>query len=327
MTLLSSDIAGVQLPEAPASGVCDLCVVVLSYRNEDTICAAIDSLLGQGEQLEVVVSHSGGGPTAAILDDYGAAIRVVASRALRLPGAARNVGVAASRAPYVAFLAGDCQALPGWAGGRLERHRAGARAVASALVPLERSPSAWASFLLQHNTRMAHLRLAPHFRFGVSYARDVLEQHGPFLETLRHGEDAALNTRLLLAGVDIEWAPDVVTAHSHPESVKELLADQYRRGRLFASLSGSATWQALNAGHVLLNAPAAVWRASRPGSPLRGAQLARLTPLLAAGALATAAGAIRGGLPRDGLAERAANARRQLRLRRARHALKGLWSS
>jgi hypothetical protein len=174
---------------------------------------------------------------------------------------------------------------------------------------------------------MAHLRLAPHFRFGVSYARDVLERYGPFLETLRHGEDAALNAKLLLAGVEIEWAPDVVTAHSHPSSVGHLLADQYRRGRILASLSGTTVWQALNVGHVLLHAPAAVWRASRPGSPVRGTQLARLTPLLAAGALATAAGAVRAGLPRDGSAERAANARRQLRLRRARHVLGGRWSS
>src|SRR5207248_375707 len=115
---------------------------------------------------------------------YGTAVEVVASPVRRLPGAARNAGVAASQAPYVAFLAGDCLALPGWAEARLERHRAGAGAVASALVPLERSGPAWASFLLQHNTRMAHLRMAPHFLFGVSYTREVLEEHGPFLESL-----------------------------------------------------------------------------------------------------------------------------------------------
>jgi GT2 family glycosyltransferase len=170
---------------------------------------------------------------------------------------------------------------------------------------------------------MAHLQMPAHFRFGVSYAREALERHGPFLETLRHGEDVALNARLLLAGIEIEWAPDVVTAHSHPGSVRELLADQYRRGRVRASLSGSATWQALSVGHVLLDAPAAFWRATRPGSAIRGRQLARLTPLLLAGALATAAGTARGGLPRDGAAERAANLRRKLRLQRGLQALRG----
>ncbi|MGZ8692185.1 MAG: glycosyltransferase [Gaiellaceae bacterium] len=315
-----------QPSEAHSEGACDLCVVVLSYGNEDTICAAIDSLLTQGEPLEIVVSHSGGGRTEALLERYGAAVKVVASPATRLPGAARNAGVAASRAPYVAFLAADCRALPGWATGRLERHRAGARAVASALIPLERSSPALASFLLQHNTRMAHLQMAPHFRFGVSYTRGMLDEYGPFLETLRHGEDVALNSKLLLAGVGIEWAPDVVTAHSHPESMKELLTDQYRRGRQFASLSGSTVWQALAVGHVLLDAPAAVWRASRAGSPFARARLARVTPLLAVGALATAAGTARGGLPRDGVAERAANLRRRLRLRRAWHVVRSLWS-
>jgi GT2 family glycosyltransferase len=327
MRLLSSDIAAVQLSEAISQGACDLCVVVLSYRNERTICDAVDSLLEQGEPLEILVSHSGGGATESLLERYGAAVKVVASEARRLPGAARNAGVAASRAPYVAFLAGDCRALPGWATGRLERHRAGARAVASALAPLERGRAAWASFLLQHNTRMAHLRMPAHFRFGVSYSRDALERYGPFLETLRHGEDVALNTKLLLDGVEIEWAPDVVTAHSHPDSVKDLLFDQYRRGRIFASLSGSALWQTLSIGHVLMNAPAALWRATRPGSAIPAREVARLTPLLLAGALATAAGTARGGLPRDGMAERAANARRRLRLKGARRMLRSLWSA
>jgi hypothetical protein len=217
----------------------------------------------------------------------------------------------------VAFLAADCRAMPGWGRGRLARHRAGAGAVASALVPLDPSPASLASFLLQHNTRMGHLALPPHFRFGVSYARDLLDRHGPFVETLRHGEDVALNTRLLRAGVEIQWAPEVVTGHRHPTTIGGLLRDQYARGRIRASLSGDRLWQALSVGHVLMDAPAALWRATRPASPVSRSELVRATPLLAIGALATAAGTARGGLPRDGTAEREANLRRRIRLERA----------
>jgi hypothetical protein len=101
-----------------------------------------------------------------------------------------------------------------------------------------------------------------------------------------------------------------------------LLSDQYRRGRLRASLSGSAPWQAVSAGQAVLDAPAGIWRAARPGSPFRFRQLAGLAPFLMAGALATAAGTVRGGLPRDGAAERAVNRHRTLRLQRGLEVLR-----
>jgi GT2 family glycosyltransferase len=299
---------------APAA---DLCVVVLSYRNEDTVLDALDSLLAQDEPVELVVSHSGGGPTPALLAERHPAIPVFAQAKRRLPGAARNAGVAGTRAPFVAFLAADCRALPGWVAGRLAHHRAGAGAVASALVPHSYRAPSLASFLLQHNTRMQHLQLAPHFRFGVSYERTVLDRHGPFVETLRHGEDVAMNTRLLMAGTDIVFAPDVLTAHVHPTSVRELLSDQFRRGQLRAALAGDVLWQAISVGHVLTDAPAAIWRGSRPNSALSRWDLVRVAPLLLAGALATAAGTARGGLQRDAEGVRQANLRRQLRFSRA----------
>jgi hypothetical protein len=83
-------------------------------------------------------------------------------------------------------------------------------------------------------------------------------------------------------------------------------------------------WQAISVGHVLMDAPAAVWRAARPGSPVSRGELARVAPLLAVGAVATAAGTARGGLPRDGRAEREANLRRRIRFERARRSIPGL---
>ena len=47
-----------------------------------------------------------------------------------------------------------------------------------------------------------------------------------------------LNARLLAAGVEIAWAPDVRTAHAYPRSARALFADQYRRGRTRAAIRG-----------------------------------------------------------------------------------------
>lgn len=52
-----------------------------------------------------------------------------------LPGAVRNLGIAATSAPYVSFLAADCRAERGWAAGRLAAHRAGAPAVSGIMSP------------------------------------------------------------------------------------------------------------------------------------------------------------------------------------------------
>ena len=172
-------------------------VVVLSYRNERTLSAAVDSLLSQDVPVEVVVSHSGGGDAAERIARLRPGVTVVASEARRTPGAARNAGLARTSAPIVAFLAGDCVARPGWARARLRLHRAGAEVVASALEPLHARPVAVAAHMLQNSFRMAHLDPAPRFRSGASYDRALLETIGPFPEQVPFGEDAALNDAVL----------------------------------------------------------------------------------------------------------------------------------
>jgi glycosyltransferase involved in cell wall biosynthesis len=276
-----------------ANGRPELSVVILSYRNELTIGAAIRSLIAQDEDVEIIVSHSGGGVTPRILAEYVPRVRVVTTSARRLPGAARNAGVASSRARYIAFLAGDCIALPGWVAGRLARHRDGAEAVACAMTPTDSAAPSLASYLLQHSGRMQHLPMpAPRYRYGLSYTRDILERYGPFPETLTAGEDSIVKWRLIAAGVDIAWAPEVVTAHRYPTTVQKLFADQYRRGRWRSATGRVSRIRVVE--QVLLEAPAALWRASRPGSQITAGTLARLAPLICTGALATAAGVMRG---------------------------------
>jgi GT2 family glycosyltransferase len=273
-----------------------LAVVVLSYRNEETIVAAVESLLAQDEAVDIVVSHSGGGRTPALLDSYAPKVGVVATERRRLPGAARNAGIAATAAPHVAFLAGDCLAQPGWAAGRLARHRAGAPAIASAMVPLERTPAALASYVIQHSSRMPHLvDPAPKFRYGLSYARSVLDRHGPFPEALLIGEDSVMKERLIDAGVEIGWAPEVLTAHAYPTTVRGLVADQYRRGRRRAPLAAGASRRAALLAQVLLEPAQGLWRATRPGSAIDRVEFVRVAPLVWVAGLASLVGVLRGG--------------------------------
>ena len=263
--------------------------MVLSYRNDHTVATALDSLLAQDEPLEIAVSHSGGGGTPALVSERYPGVALLASEERRTPGAARNAGVAATSAPFVAFHAADSLALPGWAAGRLRLHRRGANAVGSAMAP-PTNPAPLAAHLLLHSTRMPHVVPSQHLRFGVSYSRAVLEEHGPFPEGGDGEEDVEFNARLIRAGVALEWAPDVMTAHRYAGTAAELLRDQRRRGDLRYRSRGHRRARGLLAGRALLDAPAGLWRAASPRSPVARTDLARSAPLVLAGSVAAAGG-------------------------------------
>jgi GT2 family glycosyltransferase len=257
----------------------ELCAVVLSYRNEDTILDAVDSLRSQDEPVEIVVSHSGGGATPELLAGRG--VKCVATADRRLPGAARNAGVAATSAPFVSFLAGDCLATPGWAAARLARHRAGARAVASSLAPADEGLIARAAWIFQHSARLPLEQPVPASLHGVSYARSDLEAHGPFREDVLVGEDTELNDLLVAAGVEIAWAPEVVTLHRYPTGPVEMLRDAWARGRRASEYSGPAVTSNL----VITTAKALPMslqraRSARPGPST--AELGAALPLITA---------------------------------------------
>ena len=122
----------------------ELAVVVLAVGEMPGLAEALASLYAQDEPLEIVVVHS----ATHLTSDPGRLpqeAQRIHSVDLLPTGAARNRGIAATRAPWVAFLAGDSRALPGWARGRLAAHRSGAAAVAAAVVnPSPRSVVAWA---------------------------------------------------------------------------------------------------------------------------------------------------------------------------------------
>lgn len=216
--------------EGPAVSASDLAVVVIGFRAQEALGEAVASILGQDQPAEVVVVNSGGGEVRAALAPWLDRIRLIEVAEPLYVGAARNIGIDASRARFVAFLAGDCLADPGWVAGRLARHRAGAWSVATPVLPQRGAGVvAEASNRLLYWARRPETPLGDVLPFGRSYARRLFDAAGYFPPGLRVAEDDRLNAQADRIA-PVVWAREVVTRHRDPDRLRQLLAAQVRRG-------------------------------------------------------------------------------------------------
>jgi hypothetical protein len=278
--------------QVTASG---LAVVVIGFRAEEDLAAAVTSVRAQAPA-EIVVVNTGGGDARGKLGPHLDHIRLIDIDAPLLVGAARNIGIDASRAPYVAFLAGDCMAAPGWVAARLEAHLAGARAVASAVAPPE-GASYWtrAAHLFLFGTRAPQVPAEKAQRYGASYDRRVFAEYGYFNPALRIGEDSDLVARL---GPTVQpaWTRDVVTIHGGPPTAAAYLRDMHARGRRAARYQtgrrkGRPIIEFVR--YVRARHNIAI-RVARDALQLPAAGINRMRPALWLGALAYVAGVQRG---------------------------------
>ncbi len=222
---------GGRIHEGPRNGTGKLAVIVIGFRSPATLARAVETLRTQSPDVEIVVVNSGGGAARDILRHHLDHIRLIEIETPLFVGAARNIGIDGSRAAFVAFLAADCIALPGWVDGRLARHSAGALMVSSAVqasqpgtivgevckilvFPL-RSPT-------QNEDEVVH--------YGRSYCRTVFAQSGMFAPLLRVGEDTEFHARTDILAKPV-WAPEVMIAHDDPPGFGRLLLDFVHRGQ------------------------------------------------------------------------------------------------
>ncbi len=208
----------------------EVAVVVMAINSDPRVPEAVASLRAQDARMEIVVVNTGGGSLASALATELASVVLVEGPALSLPGRTRNLGIANSTAPVVAFLAADCLATPGWIANRLAHHGR-STAVASALRPAPDASghvrlSVWASYALLHSRRAPEYPADGVARYGASYARELFDRFGLFREDLRIAEDSEFNARLDGVG----WAPDVITLHRYPETLSLAVRDAFVRG-------------------------------------------------------------------------------------------------
>lgn len=272
-----------------------LACVVLSVGAPPEVADAVHSLLDQDTSCEIVLVNSGGGDPGRRLRARGVDVPVITQKDRLFPGGARNAGIAATRAPFVAFLACDCVAGAGWVRGRLRLHEGGAPLVAHVLGNLyPDSRSACAQFLFLHHRLHADVPAGQRLFFGLSYERSLFDRFGLFREDVVCGEDTEFNRRLASAGVPMAHSPEVRTLHRYTVRPGPLMVDQFKRGaRTMVSL------RKLGSGRPQMTAPLrnvgpAVRQARRTRDSAERARLLASAPLLAPAALATTMGNVYG---------------------------------
>lgn len=211
----------------------ELACVVIGLGNPASLVDAVRSLVEQDMPSEIIVVNTGGGDPVASLAAAGLQVAKTITRDERLfAGGARNLGIENSTAPYIAFLAADCTALPGWASGRVEKHRAGAQAVSSSICnPYPRNLAAVAEQVLLFAARFPRASPAKWKHYGCSYDRTLITHFGMFRDDLRTAEDTEFHARLSQGGVEFTAGPDVRTGHRHQTTLPGLLKSHYCRGR------------------------------------------------------------------------------------------------
>ena len=209
---------------------CRLAVVVIGLSAPKSLRDAVGSLVQQDTPSEIVVVNSGGGDVSDVLGEYLQHVVLVELADAVHVGAARNIGIQMSRAPFVAFLAGDCIAASGWVAERTRAHMEGERAVASVVEnDRARNPFAWAAHLMTYGQRMPGAPDGQAAAYGASYDRTLFYKYGYFSEALAIGEDSEFHRRFRRA--DIVWLHNSIrTVHRNPAGPAAFLKDQFRRG-------------------------------------------------------------------------------------------------
>lgn len=296
-----------------------LSAVVMDVGGQPGLQDAVRSLAAQTPRPEIVVVSSGGSGAEELIRAADLPADVVESSLLLAPGAARNLGVAATHGSHVAFLAADCVAAPGWAAGRIAAHAAGARIVSSAVVnDAPRNPFAVAGHTLLFAPRLPGTPAQHRLHYGASYARDLFREYGRFRDDLRVGEDSEFHQRVVPVAPPV-FRRDVRVAHRNPRSLRELLSDHRARGARAAAARQeiydephdvARALVARNSLKRLASSFALAWRA---GSWRDRAGLVLAAPLMLPAAAAYSAGAATSASARD-IQSSPRDAQRPLRL-------------
>lgn len=234
--------SGSNIPDA------QIVVVVIGIGGEKKLAAAVTALRAQPIPCEIVVVNSNGGSARETLQEHLDFIRIISIEERLYAGAARNVGIDASKAKFVAFLASDCVPLDGWLEDCLNAHLDGYSAVPSIIEPQKNvSNVSLANWIWLYSYRLGATSMIEESAYSFSYSRRLFDQYGYFPSGARIGEDTILNNRFrnkieVAQGLGISL---LHTFESEPQAVEKDIRTRARRRTLWVSQVNDLTTDSL----------------------------------------------------------------------------------
>lgn len=215
-------------------------VIVPVYNGESIITMLIDSLLAQSyprHLYEIIVVENGS--TDRTIEVVSAYPEVQLLRSVeRGPAAARNLGIAHSKADVIAFTDADCIAEPNWLEELVRAYSdLGVGGVAGEIIAYQHAHQTDVerfsdeTSLLQNYISGSHEFLPHLYTANASYRREALIKVNGFNPKFATGEDVELSWRMQLETTyKVAYAPKAVINHRHRTSLARLKRQYYQYG-------------------------------------------------------------------------------------------------
>lgn len=216
-------------------------IIVPCYNSARTIRPCLAAILGQRTSVpfDVIVVDSSLDRTPLIVEQEFPTVRLIHLERRTFAGAARNIGVRATKAPFCLMIDSDCIARADVVERMVARHREAEYAAVGGSLRngTPRSLSGWTGYLLEFKefipgAPMRDVNTVP--TANVTYRRETLERFGYFDDDMWLSEDVLFNWKIHKSGDRILFDPEIEVTHLNRTGWKEVLSYQVSLGRCSA---------------------------------------------------------------------------------------------
>lgn len=216
-------------------------VIIPCWNSERTIRQCLEALVQQRTSIsyEITVVDSSTDQTPLIVAQEYPSVNLIQLEQRTFAGAARNIGIRATRSTYCLMIDSDCVAQPDLIQKAINRHcEDHYAAVGGSLANgTPESLSGLISYLIEFKNFMpsAPMRLekgSP--TANITYRREILERYGGYDNTMRLAEDILLHWQMYQAGERILFDPAIEVLHLNKTGWRQVFSYQIDLGMLSA---------------------------------------------------------------------------------------------